>query len=289
MEKPMTPVNEYTHDTAPTQFVETEGIRFAYRRFGNPAGLPLVLVQHFRGNMDNHDSAITDRLAQHREVILFDNTGVGQSTGQAPDTIEGMARDVEALIDALDLRQIDIFGHSMGGHVTQQVLLDRPELVRRAALVGTGPRGGEGMASRPPEVGALWTQQYDPQDEMWLPILFYPSDSSQAAGRQWLDRIRAREANRDSPVSVETATSHRAAASKWGAPADNSYAYLKNIQQQILVVNGLDDIIVPTVNSYILQQHLPNAQLIIYPDSAHGSQFQWPERFAAHLTTFLDG
>lgn len=277
-----------THDTAPTQFVETSGIRFAYRRFGEAAGAPLVLIQHFRGNMDNHDPAITDRLALDREVILFDHTGVGRSSGVAPDTIEAMAHDVERFIDALDLAQVDIFGHSMGGHVTQQILLDRPGLVRKAALVGTGPRGGEGMASRPPEVAALWTQRYDQQDEMWLPILFYPSRSSQAAGRLWLDRIRARQADRDEPVSAATALAHRAAASKWGASADSSYAYLKGIQQPILIVNGLEDIIVPTINSYLLQQHLPNAQLVIYPDSAHGSQFQWPELFTAHLTMFLN-
>jgi pimeloyl-ACP methyl ester carboxylesterase len=281
---------EYTHDTVPTQFVESAGVRFAYRRFGLVGqALPIVFVQHFRGNLDNHDSAITDRLAQQREVILFDNVGVGQSTGEAPDTIEGMAQDVASFIDALGLEKIDILGHSMGGHVTQQLLLDHPALIRRAALVGTGPRGGEGMAGRPPEVAALWTAAYDPQDLMWLPILFGPSDSSQAAGRRWLERTRARQTGRDAPVSVDTATSHRAAAGKWGAPADDSYAYLVEIKQPILVVNGVNDIIVPTVNSYLLQQHLPNAQLILYPDSAHGAQFQWPELFAAHLTMFLDG
>ncbi|HEX4011646.1 MAG TPA: alpha/beta hydrolase [Solirubrobacteraceae bacterium] len=281
-------MSDSTHDTAPTQFIDADGIRFAYRRFGAPSGIPLVLVQHFRGNMDNHDPAITDRLASGREVILFDNTGVGQSTGTAPDTIEGMAADVASFVDALGLTLVDILGHSMGGHVTQQLLLDRPDLIRRAALVGTGPRGGEGMAARPPEVAALWTRRYDPPDEMWLPILFYRSPTSQAAGRRWLERIRARSRDRDAPVSVETATSHRAAASKWGAAPADGYHYLRRIQQRILVANGLDDIIVPTINSYLLQQHLPNAQLIVYPDSAHGSHFQFPELFATHLAMFLD-
>jgi pimeloyl-ACP methyl ester carboxylesterase len=285
----MTTISEYTHDTVPTRFVEAGGTRFAYRRFGTPGSAPpLVLVQHFRGNLDNHDPAITNRLAQDREVILFDNTGVGQSTGQAPDTIEGMAHDAAAFIDALGLDTIDIFGHSMGGHVTQQLLVDRPQLIRRAALVGTGPRGGEGMAGPTPAVAALWTAHYDPEDELWLRIMFHTSETSQAAGRVWLQRIRARHTDRDAPVSTETASAHRAAAGKWGAPADGSYDYLRTIQQPALVVNGLADIIVPTVNSYILQQHLPNAQLILYPDSAHGAQFQWAELFGAHLTMFLD-
>ena len=284
----MSTTTRITHDTAPTEFIDADGIRFAYRRFGTPAGTPVVFVQHFRGNLDNHDSAITNRLADTREVVLFDNAGVGQSSGPAKDTIEGMARDAGSFIDALGLGTVDIVGHSMGGHVTQQLLVDRPELFRRVALVGTGPRGGEGMAGRPPEVAALWTAHYDPEDEMWLPILFYPSDTSQAAGRRWLDRVRARTSDRDAPVSTETATAHRAAASKWGAPAAGSFDYLATIQQPVLVVNGLDDIIVPTVNSYILQQHIPDAQLIIYPDSAHGSQFQFPELFSRHLLMFLD-
>jgi pimeloyl-ACP methyl ester carboxylesterase len=285
----MTTVSQYTHDTVPTQFVEADGIRFAYRRFGiQGAAPPLILIQHFRGNLDNHDPAITDRVAQDREVILFDNAGVGKSTGQAADTIDGMARDAAAFVDALRLETIDIFGHSMGGHVTQQLLIDRPELIRRAALVGTGPRGGEGMAGPTPEVAALWTAHYDPEDELWLPIMFYPSESSQAAGRLWLERIRARHTDRDAPVSTETATAHRAAAGRWGSPADGSYDYMRTIRQPILVVNGVRDIIVPTVNSYILQQHLPNAQLILYPDSGHGAQFQWADLFGAHLTMFLD-
>jgi pimeloyl-ACP methyl ester carboxylesterase len=277
-----------THDTAPTEFVEAGGIRFAYRRFGTASAIPLVFVQHFRGNLDNFDSAITDRLASSHEIVLFDNTAVGRSGGEAPDTIEGMAHDVGVFIDALDLRNVDIVGHSMGGHVTQQLLVDRPELIRRAALVGSGPRGGEGMAARPPEVAALWTKAYTPQDEMWLPILFYPSPSSQAAGRAWLERTRARADDRDAPVSVETATAHRAAASKWGSPSPNSYAYLSGIEHPVLVVGGFDDIIVPTVNCYILQQHLPNAELVLYPDSAHGAHFQFPERFVRQLSMFLD-
>src|SRR5882757_5234648 len=147
----------HTHNTAPTQFVEAGGIRFAYRRFGNPIGTPIVLLQHFMGNLDNYDPAITDALAQGREVILTDNTGVGLSTGSAPETVAGMARDAAALIDALGLEQVDLFGFSMGGYVAQQMVVDRPELVRRLILVGTGPRGGEGIGQLDPDVAPLFT------------------------------------------------------------------------------------------------------------------------------------
>src|SRR6476646_4808341 len=144
--------------TAPTQFVEADGTRFAYRRFGEPIGTPMVLLQHFMGNLDNYDPAITDALAIGREVILTDNTGVGRSTGMAPDTVAGMARDLASLIDALDLKEVDLLGHSMGGYVAQQIAVDRPELVRRMILVGTGPRGGDNMAARAPDVAPLFGQ-----------------------------------------------------------------------------------------------------------------------------------
>jgi pimeloyl-ACP methyl ester carboxylesterase len=277
-----------THNTAPTQFLEADGIRFAYRRFGNPVGAPTVLLQHFMGNLENYDPAITDALAMGREVILTDNAGVGLSTGSAPETVNGMARDAAALIDALRLEQVDLYGFSMGGYVAQQITIDRPELVRRLILVGTGPRGGEGMAQLAPETAPLFATIYDPQDLMWLPIFFSPSDASQAAGRHYLERIRARTEDRDVPVSTATVAAHSRAAREWGAAAPGSYDYLSGISRPTLVINGSNDIVVPTVNSYILQQNLPNAELILFPDSNHGSHFQFTERFNRYVTDFLD-
>ena len=277
-----------THTTAPTQFAEADGTRFAYRRFGNPVGTPIVLLQHFMGNLDNYDPAITDALAMGREVILTDNAGVGLSTGSAPETVNEMARDAAALIDALRLEQVDLYGFSMGGYVAQQITVDRPELVRRLMLVGTGPRGGEGMAQLDPDVAPLFGKVYDPQDLMWLPIFFAPSDKSQAAGTRFLERIRTRTDDRDVPVSEATVAAHSAAARAWGAPAGDSFDYLRAIEQPVLVVNGSNDIVVATVNSYLLQQNLPNAELILFPDSNHGSQFQFTDQFNRYATEFLD-
>jgi pimeloyl-ACP methyl ester carboxylesterase len=274
-----------THNTAPTQFVEADGIRFAYRRFGNPIGTPVVLLQHFMGNLDNYDPAITDHLATDREVILTDNTGVGLSTGTAPQTVAEMARDAASLIDALGLEHVDLFGFSMGGFVAQQITVDRPELVRRLILVGTGPRGGEGMSQLAPDVAPLFATTHDPQDLMWLPIFFSPSQESQAAGRRFLERIRARTADRDAPVAEATVAAHAAAATEWGA---GSFDHLKAIPHPTLVVNGNNDIVVATINSYILQQNLPNAELILFPDSNHGSHFQFTEQFNRYLTDFID-
>ena len=277
-----------THNTAPTLFVDVDGTRFAYRRFGNPIGTPIVLLQHFMGNLDNYDPAITDALATGREVILTDNTGVGLSTGAAPETVAGMARDAATLIDALGLEQVDLFGFSMGGFVAQQIAVDRPDLVRRLILVGTGPRGGDGMGQLAPDVAPLFGKVYEPQDLMWLPIFFSPSDASQAAGRSFLERIRARAEDRDVPVSEATIAAHLAAAHEWGAAAPGSFDYLNGISRPTLVVNGSGDIVVSTVNSYILQQNLPNAELILFPDSNHGSHFQFTEQFNRYATDFVD-
>jgi pimeloyl-ACP methyl ester carboxylesterase len=281
-------MTEHTHNTAPTRFVEADGIRFAYRRFGRPVGTPIVLLQHFMGNLDNYDPAITDVLAQGREVILTDNAGVGLSTGAAPETVDGMARDVAALIDAIGLEHVDLFGFSMGGYVAQQIAVDRPELIRRLVLVGTGPRGGERMSQIDPDVAPLFGTIYDPQDLMWLPIFFSPSEASQAAGRRFLDRIRARTEDRDAPVSEATVAAHLTAARAWGAASPGSYDYLRAIARPTLVVNGSNDIVVATVNSYILQQNLPNAELILFPDSSHGSHFQFTDSFNRYLTGFVD-
>jgi len=278
----------HTHNNAPTRFAEANGIRFAYRRFGNPIGAPIVLIQHFMGNLDNYDPAITDALATGREVILTDNAGVGLSTGVAPQTVDGMARDAASLIDALGLEHVDLFGFSMGGFVAQQIAVDRPELVRRLVLVGTGPRGGEEMGELAPDVAPLFGKVCDPQDLMWLPIFFSPSEESQAAGRSFLDRVRARTEDRDVAVSQATAAAHLAAAHEWGAAAPASFEYLKGIPHPTLVVNGSNDIVVATVNSYILQQNLPNADLILFPDSNHGSHFQFAERFNRYLADFVD-
>src|SRR5213594_3308097 len=132
----------HTHQTAPTQFVEANGIRFAYRRFGNAAGVPLVFNQHFTGTMDHWDPAVTDGLARDREVILFNNAGVSSSSGDVPITFEEMGANAIAFIKALGLKEVDVLGFSIGGFVAQEITLQAPELVRRLVLVGTGPRGG---------------------------------------------------------------------------------------------------------------------------------------------------
>jgi pimeloyl-ACP methyl ester carboxylesterase len=277
----------YTHQTAPTQFVEANGIRFAYRRFGSPGGVPLVLNQHFTGTMDHWDPAVTDGLAKDREVILFDNAGISSSSGNVPATFEEMGANAVAFIKALGLKRVDVLGFSIGGFVAQEIALQAPDLVRKLVLVGTGPRGGQNMATLTPEAQQIFGATYAIPEEIWLKVHFTPSAASQAAGRRFLERFKARVKDRDPEVNEKVAPAQIEAIGKWGVQREGSYEYLKRITQPTLVVNGDHDVIIYTINSYIVQQNVPNAQLILYPDASHGSQYQYPERFVAHVAMFL--
>ncbi|TDN61989.1 alpha/beta hydrolase [Paraburkholderia sp. BL10I2N1] len=280
-------MTHHTHQTAPTQFVEANGIRFAYRRFGNPGGVPLVMNIHFTGTMDHWDPAVTDGLAQNREVILFNNAGISSSSGTVPESIEEMAANAAAFIEALGLKQVDVLGFSMGGLIAQELAIAKPQLVRRVILVGTGPRSGEGMATLTPEAQEIFGASYAHPDDLWLRVHFAPSEASQAAGRGFVERFRLRAENRDPEADDTVAPAQLAALTKWGAPRENPYDYLDALKQPTLVVNGDNDVIIYAINSWHLQQHIPNAQLILYPDANHGSLYQYPERFVAHVDQFL--
>jgi pimeloyl-ACP methyl ester carboxylesterase len=276
-------MTQHNHQTAPTQFVEAHGIRFAYRRFGKTGGMPLVLNQHFRGTLDYWDPAVTNGLARNREVILFNNAGVSSSSGRVPTSVQEMAANAVAFIKALRLTKVDVLGFSIGGMVAQEIAGRAPDLVRRLILVGTGPRGADMSTSKSAEIFA---GAYDPPEHLWLAVHFSPSPSSRAAGIAFLKRKLLRQ-DRDPEVSEEAVAAQREAIGKYYAPAESVLAYLKEIRQPTLIVQGSNDVIVPTVNSYILQQNLPNAQLILYPDANHGSFYQYPELFVSQADQFL--
>ena len=281
-------MTQHSHQTAPTQFVDAKGIRFAYRRFGKSGDVPLVFNIHFTGTMDHWDPAVTDGFAKDREVILFDNAGISSSSGEVPTSIEEMAEDTAAFVKALGHTEVDVLGFSLGGLIAQTMAIAEPRLVRRVVLVGTGPRSGEGMATLTPEAQEIFGATYEEPDNLWLRVHFSPSARSQAAGRDFLKRFRLRSEGRDPEVSEKVAPAQLEALGKWGAPRDNPFEYLKKLTQPTLIVNGGADVIIYTINSFILQQNIPNAQLILYPDANHGSQYQYPERFVRHVSMFLE-
>lgn len=273
----------------PNRFVDVEGVLFAYRRLGPASGIPLVLFPHFRGTMDWWDPLLLDSLASQRPVIFFDNRGVGLSKGKTPDNAVAMARDAAAFIRALKLDRVDLFGFSIGGFVAQQLLLQDPGLVRKAVLAGTGPRGGTGMQERRSDVAKAATQPDSFAGRLFL--FFTPSDASQQAGRRFLDRTRLRTRGVDPEASAETIAAHGAMSAEWGR-AEGHQDHLKRIAEvntPVLVINGVRDIMVPTVNSYVLAQAFPNAKLILYPDAGHGAIFQYPQECCRDVSAFLDG
>jgi pimeloyl-ACP methyl ester carboxylesterase len=269
--------------TVPTRFVEADGIRFAYRRWGKSGGAQLVFMQYFSANLDDWDPQVTDGFAADSDVILFDNAGVGSSGGETPGTVSEMSRDAVSFCDALELKRVNVVGFSLGGMIAQQMALDHPDRVNRIVLLGTGPRGGEGMTFT-----ELSSEERADPEQFLLAAFFSPTDASQAAGRAYLTRLAARTTDRDRPVSPRTAEAQLHAIREWGAvPSTNRYAMLQNIKHPTLVVHGTKDIVVPPINAFILVEHLPDAQLIMYPDSSHGAQFQHAEVFLKHAKVFL--
>ena len=277
-------MSSYTTATVPTQFVEADGIRFGFRRWGKPGGIPLVFLNYFTGNLDDWDPMVADGFAADCDVILFNNAGVASSGGETPGTVSEMTRHALAFCDALGLKTFSVVGFSLGGMIAQQLALDHPERVHRIILLGTGPRGGEGMefAELSPE------EQADPA-QFLLAAFFAPTDTSQAAGRAYLNRLAARTQGRDTPVSKKTAEAQLQAIREWGkVPSSNRYATLETVKQPTLIVHGNKDIVVLPINALILAQHLPNAQLIVYPDSSHGAQYQHADLFLPHAKLFLN-
>jgi pimeloyl-ACP methyl ester carboxylesterase len=281
-------MESYTHQTAPTQFVEANGVRFAYRRFGKKNGLPLVFIPHILGNMDSWDPSVTDGFAQTREVILFNNAGIASSSGEVPVTFAAMAKGAGVFIDALGLTKVDVLGFSIGSMIAQNVGIERPDLVRKLVIVGSGPRNGDGIPLNP-QSQAIFTNKYGNLDDFWIDGFFTASPESQAAGRAFLKRRDARVEHRDIPINDKVQPAQFAALTEWGNPVGERFAYLKNINIPVLVVGGKSDIIFYTINSFYLEQNLPNAQLILYPDAAHGSLFQYPALFVEHTNLFLRG
>ena len=274
--------------TAPTRFLEASKERYAYRRFGAGSGLPLLCLQHFTGTLDNWDPAVTDPLASRREVILFESAGIGRSSGSVPNTITGMAAHALAFVDGLGIATCDVLGFSLGGMVAQQMALQRPSIFRRMMLVGTAPRGGEDIMHL--EKPGLAKFLNDPSLQGYAilqKIFFASSEPSQAAGAAFIERLMQRSEDREPISGAAVAQAQMAAFREWEQVSGERFSDLKKIHHPTLVVNGVYDEMIPVSNSYWLSAHLPNAVLLTYPDSGHGSLFQFNESFTRQAAAFL--
>jgi pimeloyl-ACP methyl ester carboxylesterase len=274
--------------TAPTRFLETKKGKYAYRRFGEGPGFPLLFLQHFTGTLDNWDPAVTDPLASGREIILFESAGLGRSSGEVPENVAEMAAHALAFLDGLGLRTCDILGFSLGGMVAQQLALDRPMVFRKLILVGTAPRGGECIMHL--ENPSIARYLGDPKLQGYAvlqKIFFAPTESSQAAGAAFIGRLEQRKDDREPISGPKVARAQVAAFRDWEKSSGERFAPLRGIRQPTLVVNGVHDEMIPVRNSYSLSENLPNAVLLTYPDSGHGSLFQFHESFTRQAAAFL--
>ncbi|MGR6973628.1 alpha/beta fold hydrolase [Streptomyces cynarae] len=275
-----------THQTAPTQFVEADGVRYAYRRLGPSGTVPLVMLQHFTGNLDNWDPALVDALAAEREVILVDYPGVASSTGTPATTVAVMAQQMIAFTAALGLDRIDLLGFSLGGFVAQDMALVRPRLIRRLVLAGTGPKGAPGMHGWRGDIETHARAEV-PTGEDLLYIFFAHTDTSRAKGIEFLGRFMARTEDRDVPSSLASRDAQYDAVLEWGIPDHSALQRLTGIQCPTLIVQGDDDLMIPTRVSYLMAGLIPDARIRIYPDAAHASLFQYPAEAAKDVNEFL--
>ena len=261
------------------------GIDYAYRQVGE--GTPaLVLLQHFRGNLDNWDPALVDALAHNRRVVTFDNAGVGGSTGTTPDTIAQMARDAIAFLEALELDAVDLLGFSIGSFVAQEIALIRPAAVRRLVLASSAPRGAAGMHGWAPEViGAVGAPA--PNPDWYLGVFFTPSPASRQAGVETLGRLTARRDDRDKQTTWETRQAQYDAVCDWGIPDHGQLQRVSAIDTPVFVANGDSDPMILPHFSYLLAGLISQSDVRIYPDSAHGFLFQHHAEFAQDVDAFL--
>jgi pimeloyl-ACP methyl ester carboxylesterase len=276
------------YSSLPNQLVSApNGVDYAYRDTGGgEGGAPLVLLQHFRGNLDSWDPALIDALASARRVVTFDNAGVGGSTGTTPDTVAQMARDAIAFLAALDLGQVDLLGFSIGSFVAQEIALRRPAVVGRLILASAAPQGAAGMHGWAPDViGAIGTPQTSPEE--YIGVFFAPSSSSRQAGKEAMQRMYARTQDRDTATNWATRQAQYDAVCTWGIPDHARLQRLGALRLPVFVANGDSDPMILPHYSYLLAGLIPQARVKIYPDSAHGFLFQHHAEFAADVEAFL--
>jgi pimeloyl-ACP methyl ester carboxylesterase len=275
-------ITSYAH--APTRTVTAHGVTYAYRELGPKGGIPVIFFVHLAATLDNWDPRIIDPIAENRHVIAFDNRGVGASSGRVPDTVEAMADDAYAFIEALGFSTIDIFSFSLGGFVAQALVVKHPDLVRKLVLTGTGPKGGKDIdrvagITYFDMLRATLTRS-DPKEFLF----FNRNATGKPAARAFVDRLKERTVDRDAKIKVRAFQTQLKAIKMWGRGTPDD---LSTITQPTLIANGDNDRMVPSTLSEDLHRRIEGSELIIYPDSGHGGIFQFHDSFAPVAVEFL--
>ena len=268
----------------PTKTITIDGTPFAYRELGDTSGVPVVFLHHFTAVLDDWDPRVIDGIAAQHHVIAFDNRGVGSTGSTVPHDIEQMAADAIAFIRALGYDEVDLFGFSLGGAVAQMIALQAPDLVRRMVLAGTGPRGGGGIWKMPFIVGGAYAKAFatrkDPRH-----FLFFPRNAEgKKAAKEYFARLAERTADRSRPISRQAGLAQLRAITAGGLHAPDD---LSAIKVPVLVANGDHDVMVASEHSAGMARRLPDAKLVVYPNSGHGGVFQHHEEFVPEVLAFL--
>ena len=269
---------------SPTQKISTNSTTYTYRVTGNTDGIPLIMLNHLTGNLDNWDPRVVDGLAQEHKVITFNNTGVGSSSGKVPLTIEEMASDAIQFIKALGYEKVDLLGFSLGGMIAQYVVQQAPELVNKLILAGTGPAGGTGIENVTKLTLLDMLQAAVTLNDPKVFLFFTRTSNGKSSANAFLSRLKERKENRDKAISLPAFRRQLKAIHRYGtqSPVDLSY-----ITQPTLLANGDDDRMVPTSNTKDMANRIKNSQLEIYPDAGHAGIFQCHEQFVATALDFL--
>src|SRR5213082_164926 len=268
---------------APARTVTAGGVTYAYRELGPKGGIPVIFFVHLAANLDNWDPRIIDPIAKNHHVITFDNRGVGASSGRVPDTVEAMADDAYTFINVLGFSKIDIFSFSLGGFIAQALVVKHPDLVRKLVLTGTGPKGGKDIDK---VTGVTYLDilratltRSDPKEFLF----FNRNATGKPAARAFVKRLAERTTDRDTKIKLTAFQTQLKAIKKWGRSAPDD---LSKITQSTLIANGDNDRMVPSILSEDLHRRIKDSELVIYPDSGHGSIFQFHEKFAPLAAAF---
>ena len=273
-----------TFQNVKTESINVNGTKFHYRKLGDSNEIPVIFLNHLGATLDNCDPRIIDGIASKHQIIAFDNRGVGATEGTTPITIAEMAKDARAFIHALGYEKVDLMGFSMGAFIIQEILLQEPELARKVIMTGTGPAGGKGIKDVTKITYLDMFRGFLTYRDPKFYLFFNQNENGKKAAKEILARIKERTENRDKNMRLRSFTNQLKAIHAWGLQAPQDLSVIK---QNVLIANGDNDRMVPSINTHDLAKRITNSELIVYKDAGHGGIFQYHEGFVKKALEFL--